>query len=346
MMDVVRKNGDRINIEELSKGLGCKVVEISALKGTGIAQAAEAAVWAARTRTITGTTVATHRFSGTVEHSIAHIEEAVLNGMGIPEERQRWYAVKIFERDEKVLKELKISDDKIKQIERDIKSAEEELDDDAESIITNERYIYIAQLMKVCCKKKRAGKLTISDKIDKIVTNRFLALPIFAAVMILVYYISVSTVGTWATDWTNDGLFGDGWHLFGIGSEQYEQEITDYAVKNIWTEELKQIVSSAASEGVTGSGEILGAMSDEDFGGFEEAYGMYSEALTEAGYNITEIVDTAMVNAPDTSEYGIWLPGIPVLIGNILEAVNCSEWQTENSYSAPIWNSNKACLVL
>ena len=176
-------------------------------------------------------------------------------------------------------------------------------------------------------------------------TNRFLALPIFAAVMILVYYISVSTVGTWATDWTNDGLFGDGWHLFGIGSEQYEQKITDYAVKNIWTEELKQIVSSAASDGVTGSGEILGAMSDEDFGGFEEAHGMYSEALTEAGYNITEIVDTAMENAPDTSEYGIWLPGIPVLVGNILEAVNCSEWQTENSYSAPIWNLNKACLV-
>ena len=217
MMDIVRKNGDKINIAELSRQLGCKVMEISALKGEGIMEAAEAAINAAKT----AKTVPMHTFSGPVEHAIAHIEEAALHDL--PQEQQRWYAIKIFERDSKVLEQLNISKDVLDHIETDIKAAETELDDDAESIITNERYVYIAEVIKACYKKKNAGKLSVSDKIDRVVTNRWLGLPIFAVVMFLVYYIAMVTVGSAATDWANDGLFGDGWHLFGIGSGAYEE---------------------------------------------------------------------------------------------------------------------------
>ncbi len=222
MMDIVKKNGDKINIQELSRQLGCKVVEISALKGTGIMEAAEEAVSAAKN----GKTIPKHEFSGPVEHAIAHIEEAVLHDM--PEEQQRWYAIKIFERDEKVLAQLNIPQEKLSHIENDIKAAEDELDDDAESIITNDRYVYIAELIKGCYKKKSAGKLSSSDKIDRIVTNRWLGLPIFAVVMFLVYYIAMVTVGSSATDWANDGLFGDGWHLFGIGSSTYTEAADEF----------------------------------------------------------------------------------------------------------------------
>ena len=251
MMDVVRKNGDKINTAELSRELGCKVIEISALKGTGVMEAAEAAIKAAE-----GTkTVPMHTFSGPVEHALAHIEEVAVHQM--PEEQQRWYAIKIFERDEKAMAQLKLSADVQAHIEEDIKAAEKELDDDAESIITNERYVYIASLMKGCYKKKNAGKLTVSDKIDRVVTNRWLALPIFALVMCLVYYVSVTTVGSWATDWTNDGLFGDGWHLFGIGSSAYDDAINEYAEENIWTPEVVAEVSKAADEGVIGAQDVL-----------------------------------------------------------------------------------------
>lgn len=320
MMDVVRKNGDKLNVTELSRELGCKIVEISALKGEGIMQAADAAIEAAKS----GKTVPMHTFSGAVEHAIAHIEEAVLHDM--PEEQQRWYAIKIFERDEKALQQLNLSKNALSHIETDIKAAEAELDDDAESIITNERYVYIASLMKACYKKKNAGKLSTSDKIDKVVTNRFAALPIFAVVMFLVYYISVTTVGSWATDWTNDGLFGDGWHLFGIGSTQYEEAVTEYATENIWTDELTGIVKNASNAGVVGSDDILDAIENEDFGGFEEAVDTYGDSLAEAGFDISELVDSAMEDAPDTSEFGIWIPGIPVLIENGLDAVNCADW--------------------
>ena len=222
MMDVVRKNGDQINIAELSRQLGCKVMEISALKGEGIMEAAEAAINAAKN----AKTVPMHTFSGPVEHAIAHIEEAALHDL--PQEQQRWYAIKIFERDSKVLEQLNISKDVLDHIETDIKAAETELDDDAESIITNERYVYIADVIKACYKKKNAGKLSVSDKIDRVVTNRWLGLPIFAVVMFLVYYIAMVTVGSSATDWANDGLFGDGWHLFGIGSGEYEEASDNY----------------------------------------------------------------------------------------------------------------------
>lgn len=319
MMDVVKKNGDKINTAELSRELGCNVVEISALKGTGIMEAAEAAVTAAQS----GKTLPMHTFSGVVEHAIAHIEEAAVHHM--PQEQQRWYAIKLFERDEKALEQLNLSDTVLKHIEEDIKAAEEELDDDAESIITNERYVYIASLMKSCYKKKSSGSLSVSDKIDRVVTNRFAALPIFAVIMFLVYFISISTVGTWATDWTNDGLFGDGWHLFGIGTAQYEEEMTEYAAENIWTEELVDIVKQAAEAEVIGAEDLLGAIEDEDFGGFDEAYGTYADALTEAGYDIVPIYEAGMENAPDTSEYGVWVPGIPVLIGDGLDAIGITE---------------------
>ena len=320
MMDVVKKNGDKINVAELSRELGCKVVEISALKGTGIMDAAEAAIDAAQN----SKTVPMHTFSGAVEHAIAHIEEAAVHNM--PEEQQRWYAIKIFERDDKVLSQLMLDAKVLEHIEADIKAAEEELDDDAESIITNERYVYIAQLIKGCYKKKSAGKLSTSDKIDKVVTNRWAALPIFAVVMFLVYYISVTTVGTWVTDWTNDGLFGDGWHLFGIGNSEYGEVIGDYAAENIWTDEFVATVQDAVDAEVIGAEDILGAIEEEDFDGFDEAYGTYADSLAEAGYDVSEIYDAAMEEAPDTSEYGVWVPGIPVLIGNGLEAINCADW--------------------
>ena len=222
MMDVVKKSGDKINVEELSKALGCKVAEISALKGTGIMEAAEMAIDAAQN----GKTVPMHTFSGAVEHAIAHIEEAAVHNK--PEEQQRWYAIKIFERDDKVLEQVGLDAATLSHIEADIKAAEEELDDDAESIITNERYVYIGEVIKRCYRKKSAGKLSASDKIDRVVTTRWLGLPIFAAVMFLVYYIAMVTVGAAATDWANDGLFGDGWHLFGIGTAAYEEVSDEY----------------------------------------------------------------------------------------------------------------------
>ena len=324
MMDVVRKNGDKINTEELSRELGCKVVEISALKGTGIMEAAEVAIDAAKN----GKTVPMHTFSGTVEHALAHIEEATVHNL--PEEQQRWYAIKIFERDDKVLEQVNLDKEISAHIETDIKAVEDELDDDAESIITNERYVYIGQIIKGCYKKKSAGKLSTSDKIDKVVTNRFAALPIFAVVMFLVYYIAVSTVGTFATDWANDGVFGDGWHLFGIGTSAYDDAMTDYAAENVWTDEMISIVDAATDEGVIGAEDIHSAIEDEDFGAFDEAYGSYADSLAEEGYDISEIYETALgeeaEGVPDPSEYGVWVPGIPVLAENGLEAINTPEW--------------------
>lgn len=324
MMDVVRKNGDKINTEELSRELGCKVVEISALKGTGIMEAAEVAIDAAKN----GKTVPMHTFSGTVEHALAHIEEATVHNL--PEEQQRWYAIKIFERDDKVLEQVNLDKEISAHIETDIKAVEDELDDDAESIITNERYVYIGQIIKGCYKKKSAGKLSTSDKIDKVVTNRFAALPIFAVVMFLVYYIAVSTVGTFATDWANDGVFGDGWHLFGIGTSAYDDAMTDYAAENVWTDEMISIVDAATDKGVIGAEDIQSAIEDEDFGAFDEAYGSYADSLAEEGYDISEIYETALgeeaEGVPDPSEYGVWVPGIPVLAENGLEAINTPEW--------------------
>ena len=324
MMDVVRKNGDKINTEELSRALGCKIVEISALKGEGINEAAQAAVDAAKN----GKTVPMHTFSGTVEHAIAHIEEAAVHDM--PEEQQRWYAIKIFERDDKVLQQLQLDSAVLAHIEKDIKTVEEEMDDDAESIITNDRSVYIGEIIKGCYKKKSAGKLSTSDKIDKVVTNRFLALPIFAVVMFLVYYISVSTVGSIATDWANDGVFGDGWHLFGIGTSQYEEAINTYAKDNVWTDEMIAAVNAAEERGVVGAEDIKSAIEEEDFSAFDEAYGSFADSLAKEGYDISGIYEAALGDeaegVPDTSEYGVWVPGIPVLVESGLDSINSPEW--------------------
>ena len=342
MMDVVRKNGDKINTEELSRKLGCKIVEISALKGTGIEEAAKAAIDAAQN----GKTVPMHTFSGTVEHALAHIEEAAVHFM--PEEQQKWYAIKIFERDDKVLEQLTLDQQVLDHIENDIKAVEEEMDDDAESIITNERYIYIGEIIKGCYKKKSAGQLSTSDKIDKVVTNRFAALPIFALVMFVVYYISVSTVGTWATDWANDGVFGDGWHLFAIGSGAYGEECDNYtaameaveAFAGIDTEAEDFDESTALTELDALQPESDSAtvdVEDEETLAIDTMTVYYDTVPDDAEEDTT--VPMTYVDAvsylkkngfdePDPADYGIWVPGIPVLIEGALEAVNCAEWLT------------------
>jgi len=341
MMDIVRKNGDKINIPELSRELGCKIVEISALKGNGVMEAAEAAIDAAKN----SKTVPMHTFSGPVEHAIAHIEEAAVHDMSA--EQQRWYAIKIFERDDKVLEQLKLSENTLRHIEQDIKAAEDELDDDAESIITNERYIYIAQLMKGCYKKKSAGKLSTSDKIDKVVTNRFAALPIFAVIMFIVYFVSVTTVGTWATDWANDGVFGDGWHLLGIGSSAYEEEVGEFI-------DATNVVNAFVDLGKEGS-EVLAEALDTESETFDSAVALaalksYSsqfspsdtaeytledeetlatEEVTFTGEELSAAVgvfEKYECEEPDPANYGVWVPGIPVLVEDGLNAVNCADW--------------------
>ena len=311
MMDVVKKNGDKINTAELSRQLGCKVVEISALKGTGIMEAAEAAIDAAKN----GKTVPQHTFSGCVEHTIAHIEEAALHDL--PEEQQRWYAIKIFERDDKVLSKLNIAPDKLAHIETDIKAAEEEMDDDAESIITNERYVYIASIIKSCYKKRDAGKLSTSDKIDKVVTNRWLGLPIFAVVMFLVYYISMVTVGSSATDWANDGLFGDGWHLFGIGSAAYSDDADAYGTASLIKDGYDAYVEE---NGTAPTDKFTYEVEDE------ETLEVTEKTATLADYEDALKTLEEFGDEPDPADYGVWVPGIPVLIGNGLEAANTPDW--------------------
>lgn len=310
MMDVVNKNGDKIYIDELSRQLGCKVVEISALRGTGIMEAAEEAI-----RATQGTkTIPQHSFSGAVEHAIAHIEEAAVHGM--PAEQQRWYAIKIFERDEKVLEQLKLSKAVLDHIEEDIRAAEAELDDDAESIITNERYLYIASIIKGCCQKKNAGRLSTSDKIDRIVTNRWLALPIFAAVMFVVYFVSVTTVGGWATDWANDGVFGDGWHLFGIGSSAYEEAAEAYVVPGAKVEAFESAAEKAGLDPANATDLTVTAKLYDDDGNVEE----------EIPVDYNTYLEASKVEEPDPAAYGVWVPGIPGLVEKGLKAINCADW--------------------
>ena len=336
MMDVVKKNGDKINTDQLAKELGCQVCEISALKGTGIKEAAELAVKAAESKV---PMVPQHSFNGVVEHAIAHIEEAFLND--VAEEQQRWYAIKIFERDEKVIEQLGMSEQVKAHIEKDICAAEKEMDDDSESIITNERYIYIASIIKDCYKKKNQGGLTTSDKIDKIVTNRWLGLPIFAVVMFLVYYISMVTVGSAATDWANDGLFGDGWHLFGIGSSDAEDAADEYGssldIINAFIEQQggEAIDNEAddfdAAAAKTTADNLLATVDKsatadytvEDEETLEETTETAKYADLEAAVAAAEKYNFA---DPDPADYGVWVPGIPVLIESGLDAVNCADW--------------------
>ena len=341
MMDIVRKNGDKIDTAELGRQLGCKVVEISALKGTGIMEAAEAAIDAAKNTK----TIPMHTFSGCVEHAIAHIEEAAVHGM--PEEQQRWYAIKIFERDDKVLGQLNIDQKTLAHIEADIQAAEKELDDDAESIITNERYIYIASIIKSCYKKKSVGQLSTSDKIDKVVTNRWLGLPIFAVIMFLVYYISMVTVGTAATDWANDGLFGDGYHLFGIGSAEYEEASEAYgeamnaadafigtgadgadALSEALDTESESFAPAAAASALEAYAAQFADTDTADID-IENEEDLSTETVTYTGADLKAAPATLAeyeYAEPDPAAYGVWVPGIPVLIGSGLEAANTPEW--------------------
>ena len=340
MMDIVRKNGDKIDISELSRQLGCRIVEISALRGEGIMEAAEAAIEAART----AHTVPMHNFSGPVEHALAHIEEAVVHDM--PDRQQRWYGIKIFERDDKVLEQMNIPAEVMSHVEEDIRAAEKELDDDAESIITNERYIYIAQVIKSCYKKKSTGKMTTSDKIDRIVTNRWLGLPIFAAVMFLVYYISMVTVGTAATDWANDGLFGEGWHLLGIGSAAYEEVNEEYtaAVQAVdafvgldtGAEDFDAAAKLSAMKAFHPAGETAVVEAEDEETLAVTQLTAYYDAIPESADKETtvpmtykEAVSYFTANGfdePDPADYGVWVPGIPVLIGNGLEKAGAAQW--------------------
>ena len=343
MMDIVKKNGDQINVPELSRQLGCQIVEISALKGTGVMEAAEAAITAAKS----AKTVPMHTFSGPVEHAIAHIEEAAVHSM--PEEQQRWYAIKIFERDDKVLAKLSIPAETMTHIETDIKAAEKELDDDAESIITNERYVYIAEVIKSCYKKKNKGALSTSDKIDRIVTNRWLGLPIFAIVMFLVYWIAMVGVGAPATDWANDGVFGDGWHLFGIGSSAYNDTNDEYTAAVEAVDAFLGTEIDAEADDFDANA-LLAEMKDFQATGKtatvdvedEETLAMntmtaYYDTLPEGAEDMEDVVQMTYVDAvsylsengfdaPDPADYGVWVPGVPVLIGNALESAGASEW--------------------
>ena len=311
MMDVVRKNGDKIDTAQLSEKLGCRIVEISALKGDGVMEAAEAAIKAAHG----AKTVPMHTFSGPVEHAIAHIEEAAVHNM--PLEQQRWYAIKIFERDDKVLEKLDISKDVLDHIDSDIKAAEKELDDDAESIITNERYVYIAEIIKCCYKKKNQGRLSASDKIDRVVTNRWLGLPIFAAVMFLVYYIAMVTVGASATDWANDGLFGDGWHLFGIGSAAYNEVAEEYGEAAAIVDGYEVYVEE---NGEPADGKFTYEIEDE------ETLAVSEETATLEDYEAAKATLQEIGEEPDPADYGVWVPGVPVLIESALDKGNCAEW--------------------
>ena len=355
MMDVVRKAGDQINIDELSRQLGCKVVEISALKNEGIMEAAEAAIAAAKA----GKTVPHHTYSGVVEHAIAHIEEAAVHNL--PENEQRWYAVKLFERDEKARAKLNLPQETLDHIETDIVAAEKELDDDAESIITNERYVFVGEVIKACYKKKSKIKMTTSDKIDRVLTHRIWALPIFAVIMFLVYFISVTTVGGWATDWVNDGVFGDGFHLLGIGQSKYETASEDFGgadevlsayidfakEKGYNTESLEAAIDSenenfdaeAAKTAVAkfvedvktldGYAEITYTVTDEETLVESEKTAYYNVTTKDAPYSLTMVNDILVEYEfvePDPANYGVWVMGIPALATEGLEKAGCAPW--------------------
>lgn len=332
MIDIVRKNGDLIDIPKLSKALGCRIMEISALKGDGIFEAAEAAIEAAKTEKPTPH----HSFSGPVEHALAHIEEAAIHDMD--EEQQRWYSIKIFERDKKILEQLKLPERLLSHIEHDIAAVEKEFDDDAEAIITNERYNYITRIIKGAYVRKNAGKLTVSDKIDKIVTNRWLGLPIFAIVMIAIYFISVTTVGTWATNWANNGLFGDGWFISSSGKSSYNEVVDDWAAANVFTDDVKNVIRAAAADSdIKGAGELLDAFEQSDFDAFKESYGFYAdefyknESTGGRVYDINTALGSALDEkgefaSPDPAEYKGWVKGIPVVAENLLDKANCAEW--------------------
>ena len=298
MMDLVEKSGDKIHIDKLKKKLGCEVVEISALKGTGIQKAAEKAVALAESKK---SVTPVHEFQEDVEAAIHAVEERL--GSSVPESQKRFFAIKLLEKDDKIKEQMT----NVPDVSREIKVLEDKFDDDTESIITNERYVYISSIIGLCCTKNKTKKLTTSDKIDRIVTNRWLALPIFAVIMWLVYYVSVSTVGGWATDWANDGVFGDGWHLFGIGTSSYEDAAADYS-------RADQIVAAVDEDGKVTSVDIV---DDED---------EVIETVTISDSVVADAEKVVEAGEPDPADYGVWVPGVPVVIESGLDAIGCADW--------------------
>ncbi len=307
LMDAVEKNGDKIDLLALSEKLGCKVIGISALKGTGVDEAANAAINAAKS-----STQPAHKFTEKVEDTLAQIQKTV----SLPTGQERFFAIKLFERDEKAMESLEIAPNVLSEIEELINACEKDLDDDSESIITNERYEYIASIIDSCYIKKNKGKLTTSDKIDRIVTNRWLALPIFAVIMFLVYFISVTTIGTFATDWANDGVFGDGWFLLGIGSSAYQEAVEEYEESSTILETFETAAKEAGIEPVEAIELVAPAEFYDEEGNLEETIMVNYEIYTQIGE----------IKEPDPSDYGIWIPGVPVLVGNFLEKINTAEW--------------------
>ena len=341
MMDIVEKSGDKIYVDKLSKKIGCEVVEISALKGTGIQKAAEKAVALAQKNK---TSIPVHEFTKDAEDIIERVEDKLVGV--VPDAQRRFFAIKLLEKDDKIQDQMNTSVD----VSKEIAEMEEKFDDDTESIITNERYTYISSIIGECLKKDRKEKLTTSDKIDKIVTNRWLALPIFAAVMWLVYFVSVTTVGDIATGWANDGVFGDGWHLFGIGTASYTEVADEYtdaetivngfldyeseqgvdveSVQTALDSEADDYDPAAAKAALT---EFATTVSDADTATYSvvDEETMADEEVTSTGADFQEAVatmDKYDYTAPDPADYGVWIPGIPVLVENVLDKVGCAEW--------------------
>ena len=328
MMDVVKKNGDHIDFERLSKELGCEVVAISALKGTGVHEAAQRAVTVAKDKQ---RFVCGHQFNTQVEGYLNQIADRL--GDSIAPEQKRFYAIKLFERDEKISVLL----NNLPDISDVIGEAEREMDDDTESIITNERYNYISSIINKCYHKRNKSTLTTSDKIDKVVTNRWLALPIFAVVMFIVYFVSVTTVGTWATDWANDGVFGDGWHLFGIGSSAYEESVGEWETEQA---KIEAFLAGAAERGIdtTGITEALEAEEPDEtameafaeeaatVNAIAEIENEDGEIEEEIPVNISAFQRALATQEPDPADFGVWVPGIPVLFDKALEAMGTTDW--------------------
>ncbi len=299
MADILEKTGDKINLAQLSKALGCEVVSISALKGTGIQEAANKAVALAQA---SKAAKPVHVFASDVEDAINAVAGKL--GSDVAEEQKRFFAIKLLEKDEKITTQMK----QVPDVSAQIKALEDKYDDDTESIITNERYTYISSIIGKCVTKKKNGqKMTTSDKIDKVVTNRWLALPIFALVMFLVYYVSVTTVGTWATDWANDGVFGDGWHLFGIGSASYGEAAEEYS-------RADQILA-ASEDGET----VVEIVDDED---------EVIETVDITDSVVAEAEAVLEADEPDPADYGVWVPGVPVIVSDLLEKIGCADWLT------------------
>ena len=325
MSDVVRKNGDKIDTKELSKRLGYPVFEISALKKEKVMEAAEAAILAASS----SSSLPYPKFSEEIEKSLSVIS-SVIKGK-TEEKNERWYTVKVLERDSRINEELSLTSEEKDKVEFIISTLEKEEDDEGESIITNERYSYITKLIEVCYRKKSSG-LSTTDKIDKVVTDRWLALPIFALVMWLVYYVSVTTIGTFCTDFVNDGIFGDGFYFLGKGREAYEEAAEEFTSatdvltafgeeKGIEWEELDEDTVSLIASSVSREDKATYTLVDEETLGEEEVTVDYS-ALMEA----VDTYEALGYAEPDTSDYGPWVPSIPALISSALEAIGCADW--------------------